>query len=294
MRRIGLLSVGVLVGLVAGGGFVWAAVPEPGTGAVSACYATSGTSKGIVRVVDAQAGESCNAGENALRLQSTQCDGYPRTGLDWRGCDFHGAYLASQYLSGGRMNGTNFAFDNLTQAILAGTDFTGANLAGAQLSSADLTNAILRGANLTGAKLSPPTGCCPTAPPTRMTGVTGVTAPQLRLVTRVPHFGFGVKCPTNAVDLSHIVFGALNATGFNLLNFDFSSSSLIGANFTGANLTNTFLAGTDLTGANFTNANLTCANDMNSPFVSNAIWNNTTCPDGTNSDNNGGTCVGHL
>jgi hypothetical protein len=23
------------------------------------------------------------------------------------------------------------------------------------------------------------------------------------------------------------------------------------------------------------------------------IWNNTTCPDGTNSNNNGNTCVGH-
>ena len=282
MRRIGLVSVGVVVGLVAGGGLVWAAVPESGTGAVSACYATSGTSKGIVRVVDAQAGESCNAGENALRLQSTQCEGYPRTGLDWRGCDVHGANLASQVLSGGRLNGTNLSFDNLTQATLAGTDFTGANLAGAQLSSADLSNAVLSGANLTGAKLSGPT---------RMTGVTGVTAPQLRLVTRVAHNG-GL-CPANAVDLSGVFFGALNATGFNLLNFDFTGSILSGANFTNANLTNTFLDSARLDGANFTNANLTCANFLFRAVTSNAVWNNTTCPDGTNSDNNGGTCVGH-
>src|SRR5262245_62093315 len=137
MRRIGLLSVGVLLGLVGGGGLVWAAVPESGTGAVTACYATSGTSKGIVGVVDAQVGETCNAGENTVRWASTQCEGYPRTGLDWRGCDFHGANLASQVLSGGQMNGANFASSNLKQAILAGTDFTGANLSGAQLSSAD-------------------------------------------------------------------------------------------------------------------------------------------------------------
>jgi hypothetical protein len=36
------------------------------------------------------------------------------------------------------------------------------------------------------------------------------------------------------------------------------------------------------TGANFTDANLL-----------GVIWSNTTCPDGSNSDNHGGTCVGY-
>jgi uncharacterized protein YjbI with pentapeptide repeats len=249
---------------------------------VTACYATSGKSKGVLRVIDAQAGQTCKAGENTLQLRSTQCDGYPRAGLDWRGCDFHNANLASQYLTLGRMNGTNLASANLTQAILVGTDLTGANLAGAQLTAADLTNVILSGANLTGARVSG----------SRMTGVTGVTAAQLRSVTKVQHFG--AKCPANAVDLHGIEFGALDATGFDLHNFDLSGSNLIGANFTGANLVKSFLGSTQLSGANFTNADLNCANNMSTANVSNAIWSNTTCPDGTNSNNNGGTCVGTL
>ena len=61
-----------------------------------------------------------------------------------------------------------------------------------------------------------------------------------------------------------------------------ANSDLTGANLTGANLTNA-----SLYNANLTNANLTGAN------VSGVQWQHTTCPDGTNSDNNGGTCVGH-
>ena len=39
----------------------------------------------------------------------------------------------------------------------------------------------------------------------------------------------------------------------------------------------------DLSGAIFTGATL-----------AGIIWSNTTCPNGTNSDDNGGTCIGHL
>ena len=63
---------------------------------------------------------------------------------------------------------------------------------------------------------------------------------------------------------------------------------LIGANLTGANLayadlTSAHLAITDLSGAFLAGANLT-----------GVVWSHTICPDGTNSDNNGFTCCGHL
>jgi hypothetical protein len=63
---------------------------------------------------------------------------------------------------------------------------------------------------------------------------------------------------------------------------------LQGANLNGANLTQAYLAGANLAGANLSGANLKGAN------VSGVQWNNTTCPDGTNSNNDGGTCIGHL
>jgi uncharacterized protein YjbI with pentapeptide repeats len=43
-----------------------------------------------------------------------------------------------------------------------------------------------------------------------------------------------------------------------------------------------------LTGANLSGANL------NSATLTGVKWNNTTCPDGTNSNADAGTCIGHL
>ena len=56
---------------------------------------------------------------------------------------------------------------------------------------------------------------------------------------------------------------------------------------------NSDLNGANLRGANFTDANLAGAQMSESWLFDNGdlvIWNNTICPDGTNSDDNGGTC----
>ncbi len=60
------------------------------------------------------------------------------------------------------------------------------------------------------------------------------------------------------------------------------------ADFTGASFIGAYLADADLTGASFayanlSNANLTGANVSSATFFG-AIWSNTICPDGTNSD----------
>jgi uncharacterized protein YjbI with pentapeptide repeats len=92
-------------------------------------------------------------------------------------------------------------------------------------------------------------------------------------------------------------------TGANLTN-----GYLINANFTGATLTNAVLAGANLTGstfktailvganlsgANLTNATLKGATGGSSATITGTVWANTTCPDGTNSNNDGNTCKGH-
>ena len=66
--------------------------------------------------------------------------------------------------------------------------------------------------------------------------------------------------------------------GVNLSGADLSGSNLVGAYFTGANLTGANLLGADLTGAS---------------GLETAMWGDTICSDSTNSDDNGGTCVGH-
>ena len=64
---------------------------------------------------------------------------------------------------------------------------------------------------------------------------------------------------------------------------DLSNADLSGADLRYANLTNA-----DLSGANLYNADLTGAN------LAGVYWYDTTCPDGTNSDNNGNTCANNL
>lgn len=69
-------------------------------------------------------------------------------------------------------------------------------------------------------------------------------------------------------------------------------STFRNANFTNATLEVT-AEQTDFSNADFTNATLEGTN-LSKSNVSGVTWNNTTCPDGTNSDDNNGTCEGHL
>ncbi len=66
--------------------------------------------------------------------------------------------------------------------------------------------------------------------------------------------------------------------GAELVDVDLSGASLRGANLSGMSLKRVDLQGTNLSGAN----------------ISKTRWKDTVCPDGTNSDNAGKTCAGHL
>jgi len=57
-------------------------------------------------------------------------------------------------------------------------------------------------------------------------------------------------------------------------------ANLTDADLTGADLRNAYLGGANLAGANLTGADLTAAD------LTDVTWNNTTCPDGTNSNDN--------
>ena len=75
---------------------------------------------------------------------------------------------------------------------------------------------------------------------------------------------------------------------------DLSQANLAGANLARANLGGANLNDANMLGANLTRANLAGAN-LKQANVKDVIWSNTICPDGTNSDANGGTCKGkHL
>lgn len=65
----------VVTGVI--GGVAWAAIPDSASSTITACYPTSGTSKGVLRVIDYQAGARCAAGQATLQWRTNQ--------LRWRG-----------------------------------------------------------------------------------------------------------------------------------------------------------------------------------------------------------------
>lgn len=86
--------------------------------------------------------------------------------------------------------------------------------------------------------------------------------------------------------------------GKDLSNAILANSSLQGTNFSGVNFTNARLIQSDLSQANLSKTNLERA-DLSGAQTEGvnwegAIWKNTTCPDGSNSDANGGSCEAHM
>jgi uncharacterized protein YjbI with pentapeptide repeats len=131
----------------------------------------------------------------------------------------------------------------------------------------------------------------------------------------------GTSSTTNftGLNLSDLNLPGINGSMARSADFsgdNFTSSQLVDGiddNFVGANFTGATIGGdgsdagaywgSDFNGANFTNAffaadNTGTAADFNFNGLSSAtflgaIWNNTTCPDQTNSNSDGNTCVGH-
>ena len=150
---------------------------------------------------------------------------------------------------------------------LVGADFTGADLSyrnfiGQDMHNATLTQAILRGSDLTSANLS------------------GAT-----------------------------IMSTIDFTGAKLLNTNFSNSQwtnggAIGGDFQHVTLTGAQFSNSTFDLSNFRNVDFTGANVFGGSFGNNTdftgatltgvTWSNTVCPDNTNSDSHGNTCVGHL
>ncbi len=179
-RRLGSRSsIGVMafvVGVTLAAGVAWAAVPSSETGTVTACYPTSGSAKGTLRVIDYQAGAHCGPGQAMVRWQAD--------GMRWRGTwsssttYYDGDVVArsgASYIAS--RTGTNVAPPNSTYwALMAAKGATGAHGAdgvvqcggyphenidwsipgstpgnGCNFDSANLVGMVLSGGNLTNA-----------------------------------------------------------------------------------------------------------------------------------------------
>ena len=83
----------------------------------------------------------------------------------------------------------------------------------------------------------------------------------------------------------------------NLTNADLYHADLrlaiLGGNLTGVDLVGANLTGADLSTSDLTNADLSSAVGLTGTTVHLVTWSNTICPDGTNSNFDGNTCLGH-
>ncbi len=131
----------------------------------------------------------------------------------------------------------------------------------------------------------------------------GSSSPALTEVVTATPCSTLAGCNLSGTTLTNANLAGANLSTANLLGTNLSSANLAGADLSGANLNGANLSGANLTGANLTNANLTSA-DLTGATLAGAvttganfnkvIWSNTICPDGTNSNSDMGTCIGHL
>jgi len=302
LKRLGLrgLLVGLVVGLAIGGTFAWAAIPDSATGMIAACYPRSGPNKGVLRVVDHQAGRACTSSEAMIM--------WPSHGFRWRGQwqagtayavnDVVGSngstYIATQATtnilpsnasywslmasvgaqgapgaSAGNCVGyphaeIDWSGCDLSGAALAGQHFTGANLAGAHLSGANLSGANLVNADLSNADMSDANLTNANVEGATVTGTNFAGATMV-----VAPSGGIIGGPAALPAGWSVLAGYLIGPGALLESANLAGQSLGGLNLTGANLISANLTGANLTNINLTNAYLNYA-DLSGANVTDA------------------------
>jgi uncharacterized repeat protein (TIGR01451 family) len=250
-----------------------------------------------------RAATATGASLQAAILTDTTLDGADFTGADFTGADLSDSLalnttFTNATFTNADLNGTNFTDANFSGATFSGATFSGAiltnaDLNGADLSSADLTN--VKSGGITGTPASLPSGW------TLFNGYLVGAGANLR----------GAKlsgADLAGANLSDADFNVASLSGADLVGTNLSDANLGDTNFTGANLTDAEIIGADLDGADLLNADLSGAdfagsNLSNATFtgttgdatadVTGVEWDDTTCPDGTNSNDDDFTCLGH-
>ena len=182
----------------------------------------------------------------------------------------------------------DLAYANLSGTNLTKADFAHANLTGADLYDTVLVRVNLRTANLTdvySGDIDGPPGPLPAGWQFGMdAALVGPTA--------------NLTGTTFAGDLEHTNLSGVNLTDSTLERSDFTGDHFTGANFTDSTLTDDNLSGVNFNKANLTGSTITDSNLTHAQLIGTTLtgvtWTDTTCPDGTNSDTDGDTCVNNL
>jgi hypothetical protein len=189
-------------------------------------------------------------------------------------------------------------------ANLYGCHLDGVDLANAELSDADMCGALLGGSDLNDTNLSDvilgcevqrhPGGTYPVA--ANGSSITGTPEAMPADWSLIGGWLLGPSVDLTAVDIESLDLSGIDISGANLYAGDLEYDNL-----TGADLTDIQLPSAGLYFDNFTGANLSGAYVWGPGSVSpgptglyDDVWDDTTCPDGTNSNDDDGTCLNNL
>jgi len=212
---------------------------------------------------------------------------------DLRNCDLSGRQMAGVNLYSAKLSGAN-----LSNADLSGADLSGADLANANLNGAILDNASLFTTNLVAATFDDAS--------LRNTNMDDAYAPGGSFINadlRGANLYFATLSDANlsGANLSDSFLGIYTFEGSILQNANFSGSAISGdlrnTDLRGADLSFTTLSYVSLNNADLRNANLLGARLKEGTSLDGITWGNTTCSDGSNSDDDDGdnfTCVSNF
>ncbi|HJS19136.1 MAG TPA: pentapeptide repeat-containing protein [Anaerolineales bacterium] len=203
---------------------------------------------------------------------------------DLRNCDLSGRQMPGINLYDADLSGANLSSANLSGANLGGAEMIGTNFSDANLDNADLFTSELIGAIFDYASL-------------RNTNLDDAYAPGGSFINadlRGANFHFATMSDANlsGANLSNSSLGIYTFERSILQNANFSGSGISGdmrsTDLRGADLSFTTLWYLSLSNSDLRNANLLGARLKEGTSLDGILWGNTTCSDGSNSDDNDG------
>ena len=196
------------------------------------------------------------------------------------------ANLNGANLSGANLSGLDVSYVHLSHADLSGVDLAGADIFGTDLTSTNLNN-------VTWSNTTCPDGtnsnndantCANNLMPSNWELYDiYLIRPGANLSQADLYSAYLESVDLSGADLYQVNFGYADLSNADLSNADLEQAGLGASNLTGTNLSGADLTNADLYNATVSGTNLTAV-----------TWSNTICPDGTNSDNDGNTCIDNL
>jgi uncharacterized protein YjbI with pentapeptide repeats len=217
------------------------------------------------------------------------------SGVDFRNIDMHDSDLSFGNHPNADFSNANLTNSDLAYSVLDGSRFTGANLDHADFQYTSLIGVSSGG--ITGTNVLLPLNWQLTAgylvgPSADLRNAQLANADLRQAQLMYAQIAYGTLAGSN---LANSDLRGADARGADLNGSDLTSATLMWSNLSWANLSNANLTGANLSGAvlagvNFNGANLTGA-DLTNADLTGVNWQNTICPDGTNSDAHGQTCM---